>query len=160
MGPEMMYTLAFYASALLVLVGACGATFLKRTVPAAGFFGLTLLGIALMLLTMDAGWMALAQTMLVVLPAAALFHLAYYRAPLAAQGGPVASRGYGAGLVSVLMLVVLYRVIAESDWGSGEHATRLLVSALPVLGSYAWPLMLGLGLLTLGFLAFIRKESF
>lgn len=160
MAPEMMNTLAFYASALLVVVGACGATCLKQTVLAAGLFGLTLVGIALLFLTMDAGWMALAQTMLVVLPAAALFHLAYYRAPAAAQGGPVASRGYGAGLVSVLMLVVLYRVIAESDWGTGEHATRLWVSASPFLGSYAWPLMLGAGLLALGFLAFIRKESF
>ncbi|HEY9855793.1 MAG TPA: hypothetical protein V6D05_08670 [Stenomitos sp.] len=151
-----MNALAFYAAAALTIGAAVGATFLKNTKLAAMALLGALLGVALLFVIMKAGLLAALMLVVAAGGSAGLLHLAYWRTQEAATPEPSEERRYWAGLVSVLAFVLVFRVVAASEWGTQDYS-KLVSNGFGALPWLAVAVLVILG--ALGAWTLWRKES-
>ena len=121
--------LLFYIVAALVLASAAGVVFLKNTVHSAFLLVFTFGSVALVYMMLNADFVAMAQ--LLVYAGAVVIMLLFalmltQRRETVTIGGVNEARSFVAGITSLLLFVVYFRVVSASPWGTapqGDPAT-------------------------------------
>jgi len=130
----------FYGLAALILGSAAGVVFLKNTVHSAFLLVLTFGSIAAVFLMLNADFVAMAQ--LLVYAGAVVIMLLFalmltQRRETAVIGGVNESRSFVAGLTSLLLFVVYFRVVSASPWGTADHSRTVIEAAVKGPGGTA-----------------------
>jgi len=148
--PATLSPLLFYPLALAIAAGAVAAILLPDG-RRASFSLLVSLGALALLLAATSGLLAAAAVLMIVTGAVAvLLHRLFDRVRPHEASHPLQDRGYWEGLISVLLLVIWYRVTSGGDWasiangtGSGSAWVAMvhgdgLTLLLMVIGLIAW----------------------
>lgn len=136
----MTEQLLFYILAAVTLGSAVGVVFLKNTVHSAFLLVLTFASVALIFMTLNADFVAVAQ--LLVYAGAVVIMLLFalmltQKRETAAIGGVNPSRSFVAGLTSLLLFVVFVRVVSASPWGSADQSKSVITDIAQSAGGTA-----------------------